>query len=103
MNYEFLYSLKQILQKETPPIQNQFVFFFKKIFYLFIFGYAGSLLLCGFFPSSGEPGLLSSWGVRVFHCGGFSCCGAWALGCVDFRNRGSQALQHRLNSGGAQA
>jgi len=37
MNYEFLYSLKQILQKETPPIQNQFVFFFKKIFiYLFL-------------------------------------------------------------------
>ena len=45
---------------------------FLKIFiYLFIFGYAGSLLL---------HGLLSSCSSWVSHCGGFSCCKAWALG-----------------------
>ena len=39
-------------------------------------------------------------------CGFFTVvasCGAWALGCVDFRNSGSQALEHRFHSGGAQA
>ena len=34
------------------------------------------------FSSSGEQGLLSSCGVRASHCGGFSCCGAWACSSV---------------------
>ena len=34
------------------------------------------------------------------HCGGFSCCGAQALGCVGFRGWGSQVLEHNLNSCG---
>ena len=36
----------------------------------------------GLFPSCGWPGLLSSCGVRASHCGGFSCCGAQALGAL---------------------
>ena len=32
------------------------------------------------FSSCGEQGLLSSCDVRVSHCVGFCCWGAWALG-----------------------
>ena len=32
------------------------------------------------FSSFGEQGLLSRCGAWAFHCGGFSCFGAWALG-----------------------
>ena len=47
-----------------------FFFFFK---YLFIFGCTGSFLLhIGF--------LLFSCRAWASHCGGFSCCRAWALG-----------------------
>ena len=48
--------------------------------FLFIFGCAGSSLLCGLFSHCGEQGLPSSCGVWGSHCGGFSCCGAWSLG-----------------------
>ena len=40
---------------------------------LFIFGCAGSSLLRGLFSSCGEEGLLSSCGVQVSRCSGFSC------------------------------
>ena len=33
------------------------------------------------FPSCDERGLLYSCGEQAFLCSGFSCCGAWALGC----------------------
>ena len=49
-------------------------------------------------------------GVRASHCGGFSCCGAWALGThasvvvvCELSSCGSQALERRLSSCGAQA
>ena len=32
------------------------------------------------FSSSSKWGLLCSCGVQASHCGGFSCCRAWALG-----------------------
>ena len=48
--------------------------------FLFIFGSTGSSLLRGLFSSSGEQGLLSSCSGQASHCGGFSCCGAWAQG-----------------------
>ena len=48
------------------------VFFFINLFiYLFIYGCVGSSLLCAAF---------SSCSMQASHCGGFSCCGAWALG-----------------------
>ena len=47
-------------------------------------------------------------GARASHCGGFSCCGAWALGTQasvvvarGLGSCGSQALECRLNSCGA--
>ena len=49
-------------------------------------------------------------GVRASYCGGFSCCGAWALGtrasAVGARGLsscGSRALERRLSSCGARA
>ena len=49
-------------------------------------------------------------GARASHCGGFSCCGAQALGtrasvvvAHGLSSCGSRALQRRLSSCGAQA
>ena len=49
-------------------------------------------------------------GARASHCGGFSCCGAWALGMLatvvrvrGLSSCGSQALEHKLSSCGAWA
>ena len=48
---------------------------------VFMFGCAGSSLHW-LFSSCGMQGLLSSLGVQVPHCCGFSCFGAQALGHV---------------------
>ena len=45
-------------------------------FNFIIFGCAGSLLLLGLFSSC------SKWGYSLAQYMGFSCCRAWALGCV---------------------
>ena len=49
-------------------------------------------------------------GAQASHCGGFSCCGAWALGARasvvvahGLSSYGSWALEHRLSSCGTQA
>ena len=47
-------------------------------------------------------GYYSLVGALVSRCGGFSRCGALAPGCEGFSSCGSQALQHRLNSCGAE-
>ena len=62
--------------------------------YLFIYGCAGSSWLCGLFSSCSKRGLLSSCGVRAFHCDGFSCCRTPALGLMvaaapEFQSAGS--------------
>ena len=62
------------------------------LYYLFIFGCAGSLWPLVLFSSCSERGLLSGCGVRASHCGHFSCCGAQALGSVGFRSCGTWAL-----------
>jgi len=49
-------------------------------FYLFIFGCAGSSLLCELFCSCGEQGLLFIAVSGISHRGGFFCHGARALG-----------------------
>ena len=71
-------------------------FFFKKV-YLFISGSAGSLL-CKLFPSCSEQGPHSSCDAQASHCGGFSCCRAWALGHLGFSSCSSQPLVYRLSS-----
>ena len=54
--------------------------------------------------------VFSSCGAQASHCGGFSCCGAWALGAwasvvvaCGLSSCGSQALERRLSSCGAWA
>ena len=44
------------------------------------------------FSGCSEWGRLSSCGVRVCHCSGFSCCRAWALGSAGFRSCSTWAL-----------
>ena len=68
----------------------------------FIFGCARSSLLRGLVPSCGKRRLLSSCGAS--HCGGFSCCGARALGLAGFviaahglYSTGSVVAEHRLS------
>ena len=72
-------------------------FFFNKFIYLFL----AVLGLCRCMRA------LSSWqrvgatlhcGARASHCGGFSCCGAWALGVW-----ASVVAAHRLSSCGLRA
>ena len=83
---------------------------FKKV--LFLFGCVGSSLLRAGFLQLQQVGATLHCGVRASHCGGFSCCGAqalgaqasvvaahglsscgaWALGCAGFSSCGSQAL-----------
>ena len=101
--FSLSHGLSAILQENTPlqkPIFLRFVellyYYFLK-FYLFIFGCAGFLLLCGLF-SSCEQGLLSNCSAWASYCSGFYCCGAWALECAGFSSCNSQALEHRLNS-----
>ena len=62
------------------------------------------------FSSCGERGATLHCGAPASHCGGFSCCGAWALGAWasvvvarGLSSCGSQALEFRLSSCGAQA
>ena len=79
-------SFQNILRKNpneflaNPTLGSLFtVHFILLIYFTFIFGCTGSLLLNSSFQRYGEWGqLLSSCGAWAFHCGGFSCCGAWA-------------------------
>ena len=67
-----LSSLESSWYGSCPTLFDQlFLLFFKKKFYLFIFGHAGSLLLCS--------GFLWLQRVGSSYCRGFSCCRAWAL------------------------
>ena len=77
-------------------------------FFNFIFGCAGSLLLCRLSFSCVELGLLSSCHAWASYCDSFSCFRARALRCMGFRSCsthglsgcGSLALEHRLSSWG---
>ena len=77
------------------------------LFYLFfIFGHAGSLLLCRLFFSCSRWRVLSSCNVQASQIGSFSCA-AQALGHTGFSSCGrglssysSWALERRLNSFG---
>ena len=78
--------------------------------YLFIFGCFGSLLLCVGFLQLWRAGATLRCGVWASHCGGFSFCGAWALGAWasvvgphGLSSCGSQALEWRLSSCGSRA
>ena len=57
-----------------------FCFVFNKFIYLFIFSCVGSSLLCSGFLYLRRAGATLHCGAQASHCGGFSCCGARALG-----------------------
>ena len=85
-------------------------FFLNKFIYLFIFGCVGSLLLCAGFLQLRRAGATLCCGARASHCGGFSCCGAQAVGswasvvaARRLRSCGSWALECRFSSCGAWA
>ena len=63
---------------------------------LFIFGCVGSWLLCAGFLWLWRAGAALRCGARAFHCGGFSCCGAGALGAW-----ASVVVAHRLGCSAA--
>ena len=91
-----------------PPGKSDSIFLCI-LFYLFIYGYAGSSLLHRLFSSCGKQGIRSSCRARASHRSGSSCCWAWAPGCAGtvvacrLSSCSSRALQHRLNGYGAQA
>ena len=75
----------------------EFYFTFIYLFiYLFISGCVGSLLLRAGFLQLRRAGATLCCGVRASHCGGFSCCRAWALG-----TRASVVVAHGLQSTGS--
>ena len=62
------------------------------------------------FSSCGKWGATLHCGVQASHCGGFSCCGAWALDARasvvvahGLSSCGSRALECRFSSCGARA
>ena len=89
----------------TVFLKNVFIF----IIY-FIFGCVGSSLLHAGFLQLRRARATLRCSVQASYCGGFSCCGAWALGTwasVVVAHRpsscGSRALECRLSSCGAWA
>ena len=99
----------RISNREYRKYFDKVGIFLNKFIY-FIFGCVGSSLLhAGFFlvAVSRDYPLLRA---RASHCGGFSCCGARALGtwasvvvARELSSCGSRALEHRLSSCGARA
>ena len=84
-----------------PLLSTDTLFLFFKInLFIFIYLFLAALGLCcctlAFF-SCGKRGLLRC-SAQAPHCGGFSCCGARALG-----SRASAVVAHRLSSCGARA
>ena len=92
-------------------LDDFYLFIYLLKIYLFIFGCVGSLLLCaGFLWLRPAGGYSLRCGVQASHCGGFSCCGAWALGAqasvvvaLGLSSCGLWALERRLSSCGARA
>ena len=89
------------------PFIYLFIF---NLFIYFFFGCIGSLLLRAGFLWLRRAVATLHCGVRASHCGGFSCCGAWALGARasvvaarGLSSCGSQALERRVSSCGTQA
>ena len=85
------------------------VFLIIKFIYLCIFGCIESSLLCTGILQLQRAEATLRCGARA-SCGGFSCCGAWALGtqasvvvACRLSSCGSWALERRLSSCGARA
>ena len=110
--FSFSSKAGELLQQICFIYLFLFIYFwlFKKFIYLFIFGCVESLLLHTGFLQLPRAGATLPCGAWASHCGGFSCCGARALGVQasvvvahGLSSCGSQALEHRLSSCGAWA
>ena len=62
-------------------------------------------MCAGFSLVAASAGVTLHCGVRASHCGGFSCCGARAVGtqasvvaALGLSSCGSRVLEHRLSS-----
>ena len=86
-----------------PGTKSRFSFLKNNFIYVCMFGCAGSSLLHRLFSSCSKR-LLSAV-VQASHCRGFSCFRTQAsvVAALGLRTCCSQALEHRLNSGGSQA
>ena len=85
-------------------------YFFFFLIFIYLFGCVGSSLLHVDFLQLWRAGATLHCGAWASHCGGFSCCGAWALGvwtsvvaALGLSRCGSWALEHRFSSCGARA
>ena len=79
-----------------------YIFLIRLFYLLLFFGCVGSSLL--------RAGATLRCGAQSSHCGGFSCCGAWAPGpqasvvvAHGLSSCGSRALERRLSSCGTRA
>ena len=104
-----LIAFKIVCQFKMTQVID-FFFFINLFIYLFIFGCIGSSLLRTGFLQLWRAGATLHRSARASHCGGFSCCGAQALGArasVVVARRlsscGSWALERKLSSCGALA
>lgn len=70
------------------------------MFYLFLFGCTGSLLLHGLSLVAVSRGYSFIAVPRASRCSGFSCCGTQAPESTGFSSCGSWALEYRLSSCG---
>ena len=85
-------------------------FLYIYLFYLFIFGCVGSSLLCTSFLWLRWAEATLRFSTWASYCGGFSCCGARALGlqasvvvACGLSSHGSWSLERRLSSCGTWA
>ena len=97
---ELLFILQDPIQESQPlkVLPNTRGYMTLRHVSLSFNGCAGSSLLRGLFFGCSKQGCPSSHGAQAPHCGGFSCCQAWALGHTGFRSCSSQALELRLSS-----
>ena len=100
----FLFSLHSLTQF--------FPFRFYKfiLFFIYLFLAVLGLLAAHFISLVAASGATLRCGAQASHCGGFSCCGAQALGAWasvtvarGLSSCGSRALERRLSSCGARA
>ena len=91
----------------TPPGKPCFLFFYKFIYFILFILFLAALGLCfcmRAFLWFWQAGATLHCGAQASHCGGFSCCGAWALGtwasvvvAQGLSSCGSRALERRLS------
>ena len=89
---------------------NRFLFVFNTFIYFIYFWLHWVFVAAHGFLYLRGAGAALSCGARASHCGGFSCCGARALGtwasvvvALRLSSCGLRALERRLSSCGARA